>query len=225
MNVVVVGGGKVGFYLASTLLEHGHHPVVIELERQVCHHLADRLDIPVVCGDGTELQVLEEACSVAPAEAVIGVSGRDEVNLIVCQLAKLRFSVPKTVARVNNPRNMEVLQKLGVDICVSSTSNIVNVLEHQIDTAAIRQLMALNRGEFSLNELELPEDFRFSGKTLTEIRMPQSAVLVSISRGEEFLIPRGNTKLLAGDRVVLIAKTSSLHELAAFFGINHESFH
>lgn len=69
MNVVVVGGGKVGFYLASTLLEHGHHPVVIELERQVCHHLADRLDIPVVCGDGTELQVLEEACSVAPAEA------------------------------------------------------------------------------------------------------------------------------------------------------------
>ena len=148
----------------------------------------------------------------APMDALVGVSGRDEVNLIVCQLAKMRFSIGKTVARVNNPRNMEVLQKLGVDICVSSTNNIVNVLEHEIDTAAIRQLVALNRGEFSINELELPKDFRFSGKTLSEIRMPQSSVLVSISRGKEFLIPRGNTKLLAGDRVVIIAKTDSMHE-------------
>lgn len=224
MNVVIVGGGKVGYYLANMLLDHGHYPVIIEIDAEVCRHLANSLDIPVICGDGTEIQVLEEACSMASVDALVGVSGRDEVNLIVCQLGKMRFSIGKTVARVNNPRNMEVLQKLGVDICVSSTNNIVNVLEHEIDTAAIRQLVALNRGEFSINELELPKDFRFSGKTLSEIRMPQSSVLVSISRGKEFLIPRGNTKLLAGDRVVLIAKTDSMHELGAFFGINHEIF-
>lgn len=224
MNIVMIGGGKVGFYLAQTLLEHGHHPVVVELNPATCQRLADSLDVPVVCGDGTEIPVLAEAFAIAPADALVCVSGRDEVNLIACQLSKFRFAVPKTVARVNNPRNMEVLKKLGVDICVSSTIHIVSVLEQELESAAMRQLMALNRGEFSLSELELPPDFPHSGCTLAQLRMPQEVVLVSISRGDEFLIPRGNTRLMAGDRVVFIARNRMLHELAEYFGMNQDSF-
>ncbi len=219
MTVIVVGGGKVGYYLAKTLLEHGHEPKIIELDRELCHRMANDLDVTVICGDGTTIHALEEA-GAHEAEALIGVTGQDENNLVACQIAKRSFGIKRTVARVNNPKNVKVMKALGVDIPISSTDNIARLLEREVDASAIKQLMSLNRGETSLSEIDLPPDFKHSGKRLAELKMPEESVIVSISRGDQIIIPRGNTTLYAGDKVIIICKNSVLHTLCRHFGLD-----
>ena len=145
MRVCIVGGGKVGYYLAKTLLEHGHTPVLIEDDPAMCRKVADSLDLTVVCGDGTFAEV-QESADVAHCSAMVAVTGRDEDNLIVCQLAKQVFKVKRTVARVNNPKNAAVLKKLGVDIAVSATDNLTHLIEREVETAAIQPLLSLAGG-------------------------------------------------------------------------------
>ena len=148
MNVIVIGGGKVGFYLCKTLLEHGHQPLIIEKNKRTCEYAANQLDIAVVNADGSTIEALTTA-NASRADAVIAVTGLDQDNLISCQLAKRIFKVPKTVARVNNPKNAVVMKKLGVDIPISSTDNIARLLEREVDAARIKSLLSLNRGEAS----------------------------------------------------------------------------
>ena len=216
MKIIVVGGGKVGFYLAKTLLEHGNHPVLIEREKELCRHTANSLDIPIICGDGTSIEVLDSA-GTKSAEAVVAVTGQDENNLICCQLAKKVFSVGRTVARVNNPKNAEVMKRLGVDIPISSTDNIARLLEREVDTSLMKQLITFDRGTTSLTQVELPEGLPFEGKPLSDIKIPNDAVIVSVVRDQEFIIPRGNTVLRAGDKVMLLAKNEALHYVKAMF--------
>ena len=123
MNVIVIGGGKVGFYLCKTLLEHGHQPLIIEKNKRTCEYASTQLDIPTINADGSTIEALT-AANASRSDAVIAVTGLDQDNLISCQLAKEIFHVPKTVARVNNPKNAAVMKKLGVDIPISSTDNI-----------------------------------------------------------------------------------------------------
>lgn len=221
MNVVVVGGGKVGFYLAATLLEHGHHPVVIEQDHKQCQKIANQLDLRVICGDGSSLDSLESA-DLAHADALVCVTGNDEDNLIVCQLGKRHFKVPRTVARVNNPKNAEVMKRLGVDIAVSSTDSLSRIIEREVDTAAIRQLMHLNRGTNSLLELTLPKDFRYNGATLMELPLPQESIIMTITRDGEMNIPRGGAQLYAGDRLLVVCKDTAIHELGQVLGVVSE---
>lgn len=219
MNVVIVGGGKVGYYLAQTLMDHGHKPFIIEQNKELCLHIANELDIPLINGDGTSPDVLE-AAKIQQADALIGVTGQDEANLIVCQLAKRRYHVPRTVARVNNPKNKEVMRQLGVDIPVCSTDSIARLLEREIDTAAIRELISLNQGEVSLSELQLPEDFKWAGSPLSAIQLPVESIVVSISRGDQLIIPRGNTTLEPGDRIIVICRNRVLHQFSEVLGLH-----
>lgn len=218
MRVIVVGGGKVGYYLAQTLLEHGHTPCLIERDKNICLHIANDLDIPVINADGTTIGALESA-RVREAEALIGVTGKDEDNLIACQLAKKRFGVPKTVARVNNPKNVQVMRKLGVDIPISSTDNIARLLEREVDTADIKQLISLNRGEATLSELEIPKNYERNGVKLSELELPMESVVVSISREDELIIPRGNTEIRAGDKMIVICRNKVIHDLSRALGL------
>lgn len=204
MRICIVGGGKVGFYLAKTLLEHRQDVVMIEPERPVCEYIANTLDIKVIEGDGTSVDTLELA-GCGGCETLVAVTGRDEDNLVACQLAKREFRCRRTVARVNNPRNAEVLKKLGVDIVVSSTDNIVRALEREVETSAVRHLLNMAGGAASLLEMRLPEDFRYAGRTLTDIPVPENFNIVSVSRGEELIIPRGGTRLQPGDGLMCIA--------------------
>ena len=165
MNVIVIGGGKVGFYLCKTLLEHGHQPLIIEKNKRTCEYASNQLDIPTINADGSTIEALT-AANASRSDAVIAVTGLDQDNLISCQLAKEIFHVPKTVARVNNPKNAAVMKKLGVDIPISSTDNIARLLEREVDTARIKALLSLNRGEASLNELQIPDNYPLSGKRL-----------------------------------------------------------
>ena len=219
MIVIVVGGGKVGFYLARTLIEHGHEPRIIEKDKDCCQMIANDLDIPIICGDGTYVEVLASA-GVDDADAFIGVTGKDEANLIACQLAKRRFHVQKTVARVNNPKNASVMKKLGVDIPISSTDNIARLLEREVDTALIKQLMEFDRGDTSLNEFVVPHPYKRNGIKLSELKLTEEIAIVSIIRDGELIIPRGNTQIFSNDKVMVVCKNTQLHKLAAVFGMD-----
>ena len=216
MKVIVVGAGKVGFYLAQTLLEHGHDPIIIEIDKTKCKSIANQLDIPVVCGDGTTIETLDNA-GIEDCDALISVTGKDENNLIACQLAKKRFNIAKTVARVNNPKNAEVMKRLGVDIPISSTDSIARLLEREVDTSSIRQLLSLNRGKASISEMQIPSHFEKSGINLSDFTMPKKSIVATIYRNGEVIVPDGNTQLFAGDRLVIISENDVIHELSKLF--------
>lgn len=204
MKVAVVGGGKVGYYLTKTLIEHGHSPLIIEEDKETCAYIANDLDIQAICGDGTTIEVLESA-DVERCDALVSVTGKDENNLIACQLAKKRFHVKRTVAKVNNPKNVSVMKALGIDIVVSSTDNIARLIEREVDTSVIKQVLTINQGDSSISEIMLPENYRLDGKKLSQLRIPTDAVIISVIRDQQTIIPRGNTELKSGDKVLVLS--------------------
>ena len=218
MKAVIVGAGKVGYYLAKTMLEHGHSPVLVEGSREICRHAADTLGIKTICGDGSTIDALE-AAGTDQAVGFASVTGSDETNLVACQLAKKVFGIRRTVARVNNPKNLAVMKKLGVDIPISGTDNIARLIEREVDSAAIRQILSLNRGQATLSEVTLPPDYVHDGLPLGQITLPDECVIVSISRDGELIIPRGRTVLRAGDVVMILASNKELHELSKVLGV------
>jgi trk system potassium uptake protein TrkA len=223
LKVVIVGGGKVGFYLAKTLLEHGHNPIIVEIDRQVCLRVAGDLDIPVISGDGTTLQVLELAMT--DADVFASVTGKDEDNLIACQLAKQYFKIERTVARANNPKNAEIMRQLGVDTPVSATNNIARLIERELNTSVIRQLLSLNSGDVSLIEFDIPQEFKNNGITLTNLETPVESTMVAVYHSGKLIVPRGNTKLFKGDRVVILIKDEVMHELYEVFDLKEGEQH
>lgn len=159
MKVCIAGGGKVGMYLAQSLLAHRHKVTIIEPQEMLCRSLADSLDIPVICGDAISFDTMRTA-DVASCDAFVAVTGADENNLVACQIAKREFGVNRTVARASNPKNRELLHTLGVDTVVCGTDNLSHILEREIETDTIRQLLSLGGGTASLNEILLPENFQ-----------------------------------------------------------------
>lgn len=219
MNVIVVGGGRVGYYLAATLLGHDHHGTLIENNSATCHEVADALDIPVIRGDGTSVDALREA-DAGRADVLVAVTGRDEDNLIACQTARIRFKIPKTVAKVNDPKNVLAFQRLGIDIAISGTDYIVRLLEREVEFSQIRQLASLNKGKASISEIKLPMNFALSGKPLSQIPLPEDSVIVSVQRADAILIPRGSTRIYAGDTILVMAKDHVFHQVAEVLGLN-----
>ena len=212
MNVLVIGCGKVGYFLARTLREHGHHPTLIEADRERAKRSANELDMVVYCGDGTSIDMLETA-GCADTDALIAVTGSDQNNLVACQLAKRLFHVKRTVARVNNPKNTQVLKRLGVDIALSSTDVLARLIEREVDSAVIRQIVPLNQGEASIDEIDLPDNYPLDGVRLQDLSLPEESILVSITRGDKMIIPRGKTQLHSGDRIILLCHNRELHQL------------
>ena len=202
MKVCIAGGGKVGMYLAQSLLAHHHKVTIIEPQEALCRSLADSLDVPVVCGDAISFDTLRTA-DVASCDAFVAVTGNDEDNLVACQIAKREFGVDRTVARASNPKNRELLHTLGVDTVVCGTDNLSHILEREIETDTIL----------------LPEDFAFAGKSIKDIPIPGNAILVSITRDTEFIIPHGNTVLLPWDRILCLTQDDTLHLLTDAWGL------
>ena len=159
MKVCIAGGGKVGMYLAQSLLAHHHKVTIIEPQEALCRSLADSLDVPVVCGDAISFDTLRTA-DVASCDAFVAVTGNDEDNLVACQIAKREFGVDRTVARASNPKNRELLHTLGVDTVVCGTDNLSHILEREIETDTI--LISITRDtEFIIphgNTVLLPWD-------------------------------------------------------------------
>ena len=212
MKVCIAGGGKVGMYLAQSLLAHRHKVTIIEPQEMLCRSLADSLDIPVICGDAISFDTMRTA-DVASCDAFVAVTGADENNLVACQIAKREFGVNRTVARASNPKNRELLHTLGVDTVVCGTDNLSHILEREIETDTIRQLLSLGGGTASL------ESFIYAGKAIMDIPIPGDTILVSITRDTEFIIPHGNTVLLPWDRILCLTQDDTLHLLTDAWGL------
>lgn len=219
MKVCIAGGGRVGMYLAQSLLAHHHKVTIIEPVEAQCRMLADTLDIPVVCGDSINFDTLRTA-DIASCDAFVAVTGSDEDNLIACQIAKNEFGVNRTVARASNPKNRELLHTLGVDTVVCGTDNMSHILEREIETDTIRQLLSLGSGTASLNEILLPDSFPYAGQEIKDIPIPGNAILVSVTRDTEFIIPHGNTVLLPWDRILVLTQDDTLHLLTEAWGLS-----
>ncbi|MFY9570593.1 MAG: NAD-binding protein [Blastocatellia bacterium] len=204
--ILIAGGGKVGVNLARGLYESGHEVALIERDPTRAVALSNKLDCQVFVGDSSTHDVLE-AAGAPRARVFVAATGSDQDNLITCQVAKKVFGVPKTIARASNPKNEEVMARLGVDSTVSSTAIIQQVIERELPTVRIKTLLSLQAGAFQILEYPLDSTSPAIGRTLREIDLPHESNIIAILRGSEMVIPRGETRLDDGDVVVALVNT------------------
>jgi trk system potassium uptake protein TrkA len=208
MYIIVIGGGKVGFQLAKELAEANHEVLVIEQDAAKAAEITDELGDIVMEGDGCEATVLEKA-GTQRADMLLAVTGDDEDNLVACQVAKERFNVARTVARINNPKNEEIFRKLQVDITVSATSAIMAHIEQELPTHHLIPLMKLKGSGLEIVEVRIPDGSRVVGQPIKNILLPYQA-MISLVVGEDGQpkVPSGETIIHAGDEVVAV----TMHE-------------
>jgi len=216
MYIVIAGGGKIGYYLSKTLLSYKHKVTVIEPQKELCEKIANELNILVINGDATKIDDLSEA-EVTRADYFIAVTGRDEDNLIACQLAKSNFGVSRTISRVNNPKNIMVFERLGVDIAVSSTSIIADLIEQEVDYSGMKTLMKLKNGKIVLSEMVVTCKSPVCNKSLREINLPKDCILISVIRDEEVIIPNGYTVIQNDDYIIAVSSQEDQQELRNYF--------
>jgi trk system potassium uptake protein len=212
MYAVVVGGGKVGFYLAKELIDQGHEVLIIERERQKSARIAEELGSVVMRGDGCEALVLSQA-GVNRADVVIAVTGDDEDNLVACQVSKERFHVPRTIARINNPKNESIFRTLGVDAIVSHTDAILGQIEERIPARPLLHLLRLREAALEIIEARLTPESPIVGKKLKDIVFPSDTKILVIIRGRGAVVPGGDTVPEAGDEVIALAREGSEEEM------------
>ena len=212
MRIVIVGGGKLGYHLATIMLDRKHDVRLIEKNKLRCMRLANELDVEVICGDGTEIETVEDA-GTQNADCFIAVTGQDQDNLVASQLAKRQFKAIKVIARANDPRNMDALRILGADIVVSSTEIITNLIEQEVDIAEMHLLATLNKGRAGICTMTLPPDTALEGVTLKDVDLPESSLVISIVRGDAMMIPNGNTVIHANDEIVAVCEGKSQKQL------------
>jgi trk system potassium uptake protein TrkA len=205
--IVVVGAGKVGYNLTRALLAEGQEVLVIEKDPAKVDRIVTNLGGTAVQGDGAEVSTLQLA-GVERADVVAAVTGDDEDNLVVAQVAKLRFDVPRTVARINNPRNEAVFSQLGIDATVSATQIILSVIQQEIPEHAFVHLLTLQEGGIEFVELQLTPTAFAVGKSLSAISVPdETAVPLLIRRGKP-LIVQPDTEFEANDKLIAVTTTS-----------------
>ncbi len=217
MYVVVVGGGKVGYYLTKTLVNEGHEVLLIEKNKKKVDTYLDRFGSVVMLGDGCEVSTLE-AAGVGRADVVIAASGDDEDNMVVCQVSKARFNVPRTIARVNNPKNEQLMRDLGVDDTVNQTNVTLNILEQMIPERGLVHLFTLKHADLAIVESRVNTDSPALGKSISEIQFPPSTVISAIMRKGQLLVASGSSRFEEGDEVIAIAQKSQENALQALFG-------
>ena len=176
MYVIIVGCGKVGYHLTRALLEAGEEVLVIERDSRRYAYVVDRLGSIAISGDGSEAVVLEEA-GASRADVLIAVTGLDEDNLVACQIAKLKFQVPRTIALVNNPQNDDLFRKLGADVIVSHTDIILSHVEEELPQHGLVHLLPLPGSKRHLVGVQIPPDAEAAGKPLESLELPQGTVI------------------------------------------------
>lgn len=212
MRIVVNGGGKVGSFLAMAMVKNDHDVTLIERRRDVSEKVAKEVEgALVILGDGCDVRYQEDA-GAGDAQVFVSVTGDDDDNLVACQIAQGVFSVDRVIARVNNPKNEAIFIALGIE-AVSSTTIISRLIEEEISIGDIITLQTLKKGQLALVEVDLAGGETLAvGKLIKELSLPADCVLVAILRGDDVLIPTGDTLLELGDSV--IALTSVKHEKA-----------
>ena len=201
MFIIIAGGGKVGYNLAKGLIAEGHEVALIEKDKARHQELADEFGESVVYGDASDAFVLKQA-GTNRCELLVAASGNDEDNLIICQMAKIVYMVPKTLARVNDPKNETLFTMLGIDLTVNTTNMISALIGHKVGTSFLTELLSFRNAE--IVQIEVPEGSPVLGKTVKELELPKDSLLIAAIRNEQVQVLKGESMLQAGDTVIAL---------------------
>ena len=218
MFIVIAGAGNVGSHLTANLLKEKHTIVLLDRRPDVCEQMARAFpEIMVICGDSSDPNILEQAC-LDRADVAAALTGEDEDNIVFCQLAKERFNVRRTVARVNDSRNTQTFAALGIDVPVDSGAIITSLITQEVSTSEMSTLFTLKRGKMAIVQVTVSADSSVVAKKIMELKLPQDTVLISVLRGEEVIVPHGNTVLQSGDDVIALTSDNGRQELVDLLG-------
>lgn len=204
MYVIVVGGGKVGLNLARELIRNGQEVTLIEQERRTYLRIEQELEHAVQYGDGTELWVLERA-GVQRADLVVAVTGDDEDNILICQVAKEKYLCERIIARCNNPRNLQHFKLLDIQPAVSATDLILNIIEHEVPGHGIVHLLDLPDEKLEIIEVEVADNAPAAGLRVDQLRLPEGSLVISVlAPGKAGFVPKPDTVIAAGSEVLVV---------------------
>ncbi len=218
MNILVIGAGKVGWNLTRELLEKGYEVTLVESDRDRFLVIEQELEQRVYYGDASELWVLERA-GIADADMVIAVTGDDEDNLLICQMAREKFAVERIIARCNNPRNRTHFELLDIRPYVSATDLILRLIEHEVPSYGLVHLLDLPDEQLEIIELLIGDDSPVAGKRVADLDMPPGSLLISVLREGRGHVPTGDTVLEAGDEVLAVLEASVEGAVTTYFGV------
>ncbi len=213
MYLVIVGGGKVGANVGRALLRLGHEISLIEVSRPRYLRLEDEFEHMIRYGDGTEIYVLEDA-GIARADACIAVTGDDEDNIIICQVAREKFSVQTVVARVNDPRNQQYFDLLEIAPTVCSTTSILSLIEHEVPQHGVIPLLSLRHENLDIIELQLADDSPVVGTRLGDLVLPDGSLVVSVLRERTAIVAKPDLTLQSGDQLIAIVEPAHEADVA-----------
>jgi trk system potassium uptake protein len=216
MYIIIVGGGNVGYYLAKTLAAAKHEVLLLEKDRARCRTIAEELGEVVMQGDGCEVAQQVEA-GFGRADAVVAVTGSDDDNLVVCQMAKMEHDVPRTISRVNDPRNQTLFEKLGINATVSSTKIIYNLLEQEVGGGEVIPLAALKQGNIEIVDIEIGSKSPVLGREILTLELPLDALIISVIRDGHAHLPAGARQFVLGDSVIALVNADREHMLRDIF--------
>jgi trk system potassium uptake protein len=219
MYVIIAGAGKVGWNLARELIAKGQEVSLIESDHRRYRVVEEELEHAVQYGDATELWVLERA-GIQRADLVIAVTGDDEDNMLICQVAKEKYGAQRIVARVNNPRNVQHFKLLGIQPAVSATDLILRLIEHEVPRYGLVHLLALEEERLEIIELEVTEDASVVGSRISEIALPEGSLVISVLRGGAGFVPRPDSVIEAHDEVLIVLDTALEEDITALFAPN-----
>ena len=215
MKIIVIGGGEIGSRLTRLLSENKHDVVLVEMVNELCQELADNLNAKVIHGDGTKPDVLEEA-GIEDADALVVATGEDETNLLSCLVAREMSSL-RIITRATKEEYKKIFLKIGVNSIVSPETSTVDQLEAMITEPDVVDMALIHEGNLELIELEVEKKSKVMNKPITKIEFPKESLVVAIKRGEKFIIPEEEEKLMAGDKVVIIVRKTLEEKIRGMF--------
>ncbi len=221
MFVLIIGGGKVGLNLTRELLEKGHEVSLIECNRNRFLKVEDEFEHVVQYGDGSELWVLERS-GIERADMVIAVTGDDEDNLLIPQVAKDKYGVERIITRVNNPRNLQHFQLLGVQPAVSATDLILRLIEHEVPKYGLVHLLDLPQEKLEIIEIEVAEKAEADGKAVCDMKIPEGSLVISVLREGSGFVPKDDTEIHCGDEVLVVCNPEIEEEIRIYFAGDSE---
>ena len=209
MYIIVVGGGRLGYYLAKALLDEGHEVLIIEKNATFCETINEEMGNVCVRGDGCEAATLIDV-GTGRADMLAAVTGDDEDNLVACQVAKHKFNVPRTIARIRNPQNEAIFKKLGIDVTVSGTNIILEAIEKEVPTHPLTHLLTLSDKGLGIVEVRIPPTSTSIGKSIKELSLPAGSKLaLIIPKDRKPRMPTSSTVLREGDQIIALTTPES----------------
>ncbi len=212
MKALVIGGGKVGYFLVKTLLEHKTKVTLIEKDRDRAEVISKELNIEVLCGDGSDISILNDA-GIQNSEIVAAVTGSDEENLVICQIVKVSFGKSKTIARINNPKNIKMFNQLGVDKTVCSTEVIASMINNEMTNETVKVIQTFDRGNMVVAEINIHPKHSWANQLIRDIKLPGNSVLISVIRKDEVIYAKGDTLIHKDDIVMMVGNHDAVDHL------------